>query len=65
VVSRALLKISYYIFPNFSFFDVKIPIAYNLSFSTMHIIFALLYGLLYTFFILLFSILLFCKKEIK
>ena len=65
VVSRALLKISYYIFPNFSFFDVKIPIAYKLSFSTMHIIFALLYGILYTFFILLFSIMLFQNKEIK
>lgn len=65
LISKVLVKIAYYIFPNLSFFDMKIPIAYRIPIKTGHYFLVLLYGIVYTGFILLFVTLLFERKEIK
>ncbi len=64
-ISKFLVKSAYYIFPNFSFFDMKISLSYGLSIGSGHYILVLLYGLIYSFIVILLSILIFQKKEIK
>ena len=63
--SKVLVRIAYYVFPNLSFFDMKIPVSYGISIKTGHYVLVLVYGIIYTCFILFFAGLLFKSKEIK
>ncbi len=63
--SKLLVKIAYYVFPNLSFFDMKIPISYGIGINPEHYVLVLIYGLIYTGFIMLFAVILFNRKEIK
>ncbi len=65
LISKFLVKAAYYIFPNLSFFDMKIPLAYGLPVSFRHYMLVLVYGLVYSFVIISITLLLFERKEIK
>lgn len=65
LVSKALVKMAYYIFPNFSFFDMKIPISYGIPINFKHYLLVIAYGLIYSFVVLSLSVILFERKEIR
>lgn len=63
-VVRILVKMAYYMFPNFAVFDLKATAAHGLSIGLPTIGFALLYGLGYSVAVLSVAILLFKRKEL-
>lgn len=61
---KLLVQTAYYLFPNFSLFDLKATAAYGLAFSTTRLSFAVVYGVGYSIAALSLATLLFNKKEL-
>ncbi len=62
-VTIALAKAAYYLFPNLSVFDIKIQVAHALPLASEYIIWAVLYGLVYTSLVIAVAAVMFRKKE--
>lgn len=60
---RGLVKGAYYLFPNFSLFDLKMQAAHGLSVSSGYVLTVFSYWLVYTFLALVGAILLFSRRE--
>ncbi|MBF0495762.1 MAG: ABC transporter permease subunit [Deltaproteobacteria bacterium] len=60
---KMIIQILYYIMPNFSLFDFKLQAAHGLPVDPGHILWAVLYGLVYTTVCLWLADLVFKKKE--
>jgi ABC-type transport system involved in multi-copper enzyme maturation permease subunit len=58
-----VVKAAYYLFPNFSLFNIKLQAAHNLPISAAYIGWTLLYGLVYIFLAITLAALIFRKKE--
>ncbi len=58
-----LVQIAYYVFPNLSIFDIKTQAAHNLPLVPSYIVWAVLYGLLYTALALTAAALSFRRRE--
>lgn len=65
--SSQLIKIvvsgAYYILPNFSAFDIKTNVIYNLPVTLSSVVNTMSYGVIYLFLMLTISVLIFSKKE--
>ncbi len=61
---KLLVQAAYYLFPNFSLFDLKTAAAYGLALSPARLGFGLLYGVGYSVAALSLAILLFNRKEL-
>lgn len=58
-----IVKIAYYLFPNLSFFDIKLQAAHGLTLPFAHICWTLLYGVTYSAIILSITCFVFSKRE--
>ncbi|HEY6837793.1 MAG TPA: ABC transporter permease subunit [Geobacteraceae bacterium] len=63
-LSRGLVKLVYYVIPNFGAFDFKLQAVYPIPFDSAHVLFALGYFLVYTTFVLALAIWLFSRREL-
>jgi hypothetical protein len=63
LVTTKLVSFAYYVFPNFSLFDIKMQAAHGLPVSATYLGFTLLYGLVYTSFVIILAAQIFRKKE--
>lgn len=61
---KVLVKLAYYIFPNFALFDLKATAAHGLSIDTTRLVFSLLYAFGYSVAVLSLAVLLFRRKEL-
>ncbi len=59
-----LVQAAYYLFPNLSFFDIKIQAAHALPLSSSYIFWCITYGLVYTVLIIWLAALIFRKREL-
>jgi len=62
---NVLLKILYYVLPNFEKFNIKGEVVHRLSYDTSMIYYALLYGTFYVVCILLISVVIFQRRNFK
>lgn len=62
-ITVKVVQVVYYIFPNLSFFDIKLQVAHGLSVPTSTIFWTILYGLVYTALAITAASLIFRKKE--
>jgi len=58
-----VVKIAYYVFPNLSFFDIKLQAAHGITVPPTYLAGTVLYGLVYTAIIIISASLLFRRKE--
>jgi ABC-type transport system involved in multi-copper enzyme maturation permease subunit len=63
-VWRSLLKSLFYVLPNLENFNIRTTVVYNLPVPSGFITMAVLYGLLYASILLLFSMVLFSRKDL-
>lgn len=63
-VTKALVKLAYYLFPNLALFDLKAVAAHGLPVDFPHLGFALVYGLGYTVAVMSLAVMLFKRKEL-
>ncbi|MDA8429260.1 MAG: ABC transporter permease subunit [Geobacteraceae bacterium] len=63
-ITKWLVTIAYYLFPNLALFDLKSAAAHGLTVSFPHLGFALLYGLGYAVAVLSLAVILFKRKEL-
>lgn len=63
-VTKALVKLAYYLFPNLALFDLKAVAAHGLTIDLPHLGFALVYGLGYAVAVLALAVILFKRKEL-
>lgn len=63
-VTKALVKLAYYLFPNLALFDLKSVAAHGLAIDLPHLGFALVYGLGYAVAVLSLAVMLFKRKEL-
>jgi Cu-processing system permease protein len=61
---KILVLIAYYVFPNFSLFDLKTAAAHGLALDPVRLIFSLAYAVGYSVMVLAVAVLLFNKKEL-
>jgi hypothetical protein len=61
---RAILVILHYVLPNLEFFNIRTQVVFGLPIADGHVAFAAVYGVLYTALLLLFSSILFAKKDL-
>jgi ABC-type transport system involved in multi-copper enzyme maturation permease subunit len=59
------LNILHYVLPNLEYFNIKTSIVHHLPVSTVSLIFSVLYGFLYISIILLLSVFIFQKRDLK
>jgi ABC-type transport system involved in multi-copper enzyme maturation permease subunit len=62
-ITVAIVRTAYYLFPNLSFFDVKLQAAHGLAIPPVTIMWTVAYGIIYTSIIILFAALIFRRKE--
>ncbi len=62
-IIAAVVRCTYYLFPNLAIFDIKVQAAHGLPVSSGYIVWSLAYGVVYTCLALLFASLIFRKKE--
>jgi Cu-processing system permease protein len=63
-VTKALVTMAYYLFPNLALFDLKVVAAHGLPVDLSHLAFALVYGLGYAVAVLSLAVMLFKRKEL-
>jgi len=63
-VTKALVELAYYLFPNLALFDLKAVAAHGLTVDLPHLGLALVYGLGYAVAVLSLSVMLFKRKEL-
>lgn len=63
-VTRVIVKIAYYLFPNFAMFDLKSVAAHGLAVDASRLGLGLIYALAYSIAVLVLAILLFRRKEL-
>ena len=64
-VNKIIVKVVYYVFPNFSLFDVKTIVVYHfLKFSPFFVSGVIVYSVIYSIFLILISLLVFERKEL-
>lgn len=63
-VTKALVELAYYLFPNLALFDLKAVAAHGLAVNSTALAFAFLYGLGYSVAVLSLAIILFKRKEL-
>ena len=63
-VTKVLVKLAYYLFPNMALFDLKSTAAHGLAVDLPRLVFSLLYGLGYSIAVLALAIVLFQRKEL-
>jgi len=61
---KTLVNLAYYLFPNFTLFDLKATAAHGLALSGQNVTFTLLYGVGYSIVILSLAVVLFKHKEL-
>jgi len=59
----AIVRTAYYIFPNFSFFNIKLQAAHGLSIAPSYIFWTVVYGIIYTTLVISMAAVIFRKKE--
>jgi hypothetical protein len=64
-VTLKVLNISYYLFPNLSFFDLKIQAAHNLPISMDYLFWISVYGIFYSGLAISLAAFIFDKKEFQ
>lgn len=62
-VTQSLVKGAYYVFPNLSFFDIKIQAAHGLDVSPSYVLFVVIYGIAYSSVLIALATIAFRKKE--
>ncbi len=63
-VTVKLVQAAYYLFPNLSLFDIKTQAAHNLPLAPSYIVWAVLYGVVYTSLVVSLAALLFRRREL-
>lgn len=64
-VTVKVVQTAYYVFPNLSFFDIKIQAAHGLSVPLSYIAWTVSYGLVYTCIVIALSAIIFRRKEFQ
>lgn len=62
-LTAALVRTAYYVFPNLSFFDIKLQVAHGLSIPLPYIFWTVAYGIFYTALVIGLAAFIFRKKE--
>jgi Cu-processing system permease protein len=62
-VTVKMVQAAYYVFPNLSLFDIKTQAAHGLSIPSVHILWVVAYGLVYTLLSVIIASIIFRKKE--
>jgi ABC-type transport system involved in multi-copper enzyme maturation permease subunit len=62
-ITRTVVQVAYYLFPNLSFFDIKTQVAHGLQIPVSTVFWTVLYGFVYTALIITAAALIFRKKE--
>lgn len=62
-ITTKVIQTAYYVFPNLSFFDIKMQAAHGLSIPASYVFWIVSYGLLYTCLVIALAALVFRKKE--
>lgn len=62
-VTLAVVKGAYYLFPNLSFFDIKVQAAHGLPIPTSYVLSTVAYGAVYTAIIIMVASIIFRRKE--
>ncbi len=62
-ITVAIVRVAYYLFPNLSFFDIKMQVAHGLTLPASNIFWTILYGVVYTAIAITAASLIFQKKE--
>jgi ABC-type transport system involved in multi-copper enzyme maturation permease subunit len=63
-VMKTILVVLHYILPNLEIFNIRTQVVFNLPIAPGHITFAAIYGILYAALLLLFSSILFARKDL-
>ena len=63
-VTKALVQLAYYLFPNLALFDLKATAAHGLALDLPHLGFSLVYGVGYAVAVLSLAVMLFKRKEL-
>jgi Cu-processing system permease protein len=58
-----VVRIAYYLFPNLSFFDLKLQAANNLPIPGSYLLWTSAYGLIYTLLMILLASIIFSRRE--
>jgi Cu-processing system permease protein len=64
IIWRTVLNILYYVFPNLEHFNIRTLVVYDMSIPHGYVASAVCYGVLYTFLLLIFSMIVFSRKDL-
>ncbi len=62
-ITVKIVQVAYYLFPNLSFFDIKIQAAHNLPLAPSYILWSITYGLVYTLLAVTAAAVIFRRRE--